>query len=392
MEASRANHAGAPHQPGRSRSGRQRTKKQFVRIRGERRIRWIHDPDDWAAVHRPGEKIQLVCPDEGCSQSMKATERTKPRTTRYLSDTGDVSCTHFLPTGGGGPKTEEHLWVQGALRKVCEELGYEARLESDYADVRVDSSPSFALEVQRVSTNFRERRAQRAERGMETIWFLPETAKKSRNDPLFTEPCVRLVYFDRSGPGAKELTPADLLGAVWTGGDVGLVDLRVAVTLWTPSQDHLEFVSAPALPIKGFLEQVLKGKHRWHPASELHGKSAPRGTWAGWALEGDLAAVQEARDEHRRQMAARRRAQEREAEEKRREEAARKVAAEHRAEATEPARENVEVKSEMPPVIEPVVEPRPTECAEQEAVSSMESGSGATKTPWWKKVWSALFG
>src|SRR5690625_7930685 len=100
MEASRANHAGAPHQPGRSRSGRQRTKKQFLRIRGERRIRWSHDPDDWAAVHRPGEKIQRVCPAEGRSQSMEATDRTKPRATRYVSDPGDVPSTNFLPTGG----------------------------------------------------------------------------------------------------------------------------------------------------------------------------------------------------------------------------------------------------------------------------------------------------
>lgn len=392
MEASRANHAGAPHQPGRSRNGRQRTKKQFVRIRGERRIRWIRDPDDWAAVHRPGENIQLVCPDGGCGQSMKATERTKPRTTRYLSDTGDVSCTHFLPTGGGGPMTEEHLWVQGALRKACEELGYEARLESDYADVRVDSSPPFALEVQRASTNFRERRVQRAERGMETIWFLPETAKKSRKDPLFTQPCVRLVYFDRPGPGAKKLTAADLLGAVWTGGGADRVDLRVAVTLWTPSQDHLEFVKARTLPIKEFLEQVLEGERRWHPARALHGKSAPRGTWAGWVLEDDLAAVQDARKEHRRQVAARRRAQQREAEEKRREAAAREIAAERRAEATEPARASVEVKSEASPVIEPVVAPRPPEFAEQEAVSPMEPESRATKAPWWKKAWRALFG
>lgn len=389
MDTSRTNHHGTSHKPG-ARDRRGRTKKQFVRIRGERRVRWIHDPDDWSSVHRPREKVQLVCPDEGCSESMKATERTNPRTTRYLSDTGDAPCTHYLPVGGGGPMTEEHLWVQGALRKICEDLGFEAHLEVDYADVRVESTPPFALEVQRVSTNFRERRKQRADRGMETVWFLPETAQKSRKDPLFTQPCVRLVYFDRPGPGATKLTAADLLEAVWTGGGTDSVDLRAAVTLWTPSQDHLRFEKDRALPIKQFLQQILEGERRWYPATSLHGTPAPKGTWAGWVLEEDLAAVQKSRLEDRRRRAEALQAREREVAETRRREEALEAerAAEHGAESEEPARESLEVRSGSPlPIAEPSFAVQ-----DRVAAEPVQAPSRAPEAPLWKRIWSALFG
>ncbi|GAA3278964.1 hypothetical protein [Nesterenkonia halobia] len=63
------NHPGTGHRKG-------NVKKQFFRVRGESRIRWIGNQADWRHVHRTG--VPIVCPDQDCAQQMKAIQRTKP--------------------------------------------------------------------------------------------------------------------------------------------------------------------------------------------------------------------------------------------------------------------------------------------------------------------------
>lgn len=141
MAQRRENHSGQSHKSGGTEKS-SKTKKQFFRVQGERDVLWIRNSSDWARVHRTG--VHLVCPDRGCAQRLVAHQNAYG--TRYLSNHKDsTGCNHFVPAGGGGRMTDEHLWLQGKLREICIELGYDAELEVDVAgarvDLRVESAP-----------------------------------------------------------------------------------------------------------------------------------------------------------------------------------------------------------------------------------------------------------
>jgi len=317
MAQRRENHPGQRHRRGRE-TAMSRTKKQYVRVEGEHRVRWIHDEDDWQHVYRTGRR--LVCPDSDCTQRLKANQNRHG--TRYLSNLGDTSaCSHFVPEGGGGLMTDEHLWLQGMLRAMCRRLGYDAELEVGVAGARVDlrvegKDDVFAFEVQRVSTDFTSRRAAREQSGMRTLWFLPEsdrqknTAAEKRRDPLFSEPCVRLGYRDGPGPGSNVMTVEDLRQSVWTYPAKARVHLRAGVTIGRLAPDRLSFGSG-WLPLEKFVSQVLEGSRRWYPQGVIRGKKG--GTWAGWLLTEDVQqyrnAVAAAKEERRRREEAAREAE-----------------------------------------------------------------------------------
>lgn len=309
MAQRRENHPGQSHRPGRS-PGSSKTKKQFLRVQGERDVLWIHDRRDWARVHRTG--LHLVCPDRGCTQRLVAHQNTHG--TRYLSNHKDsTGCSHFVPAGGGGRMTDEHLWLQGKLREICIELGYDAELEVDVTGARVDLRVEsrlrpFAFEVQRVSTDFTARRKAREKNGMRTLWLLPESDRqkniakgKRRHDPLFSEPCVRLGYRDGTGPDARVMTVDQLRSAIWQGDGNGEVYLSVGVTVGKLSTDKLAFRSS-GLPLKTFLQQVLDGSRQWFSGPVIQGKNG--GNWAGWLLTDDItkykAAVAAVKEEQKR--------------------------------------------------------------------------------------------
>ncbi|MFC7456246.1 hypothetical protein ACFQS2_03475 [Brachybacterium sp. GCM10030267] len=208
--------------------------------------------------------------------------------------------------------TAEHLWLQGKLRELCFELGYEAELESDVTgarvDLRVECTPyPYALEVQRVSTDFTARRKAREQNGMRTLWLLPESDRqkntargKSRRDPLFSEPCVRLGYRDGPGANAKVMTVAQLRADVWPSDGSSEVYLKAGVTVGMLSSEALTFYSS-WLPLKEFLQQVLDGSRQWYPQRVIRGKGGH--AWAGWLLVDDVtkykAAVAAAKEERR---------------------------------------------------------------------------------------------
>lgn len=289
MSQERQNHPGRSH-AGTSRG--RRVKKQFFRVRGEHEVLWIYNDHDWARAHLT--KQILVCPDRHCSQKLIAKKRGA---TRYLSDTSEGGCGHFVPQGGGGPMTDEHLWLQGQLREMCRRLGYTAELEVGYSgarvDLRVDSTPPYALEVQRVSTSFAERRDARAKNGMRTLWVLPESDRlkdtgkgKMHGDPLFSEPCVRLSYRDGPRSNARVMTVDRLRSQVWQGDNRTEVHLRAGVTIGRLSADRLSFTSS-WLPLEQFIRQVLSGDRQWHEQKVIQGKNG--GAWAGWLLTADVA-------------------------------------------------------------------------------------------------------
>lgn len=136
-------------------------------------------------------KTSLVCPDENCGQPMVTVERTKLRLTRLLRDAGGTNCCHFIPLGGTGRMTNEHLWLLGIIRDMCEDLGHGGHLEVDFAGVRVGAPIPYPLEVQRVSNIFTERTSQRRGKCMRFLWLLPETENQknrsgNRPDPVVT--------------------------------------------------------------------------------------------------------------------------------------------------------------------------------------------------------------
>lgn len=287
-------------------------------------MRWIHDEDDWRHVHKTGRR--LVCPDQRCTQRLRAHQNKYG--TRYLSNCGDTSgCSHFIPTGGGGLMTDEHLWLQGFLRAMCLRLGFDAELEVGVTGARVDlraegKKDVFAFEVQRVSTDFTARREARERERMRTVWFLPESDRQKnkatgqkKSDPLFSEPCVRLGYRDGPGPDANVLTVDDLRQKVWKHPPKAHVHLRACVTIGRLAQDRQSFHSGWQ-SLERFVQEVLEGSRQWYPDRIIRGKNG--GTWAGWLLSEEYeqyqGAVAAAEDERRRRADAERREAAREAE------------------------------------------------------------------------------
>jgi hypothetical protein len=268
-------------------------KKRYASVRGQNRMLDVASDTDWDLMRTP-PKPKLVCPVGRCPQTMHTVLRNG---TRFLrndpSEDGD-GCTHLVPpSGGGGPMTEEHLWLQKTLLNLCLELGYDARLETDYADVRVGSTPPFALEVQLRGTGFEERARQRAERGMRTLWLLPDTARKEVDDPLFSHPAVRVKYMSSSASG---LPP-------WDPQNHDRADLKFGATIWKRSADPTRFIPAGNYQPKEFLREVLANGRLWYHRDELHERSDPRTVWAGWALEEDVSAVRVAREQRDRAQA-----------------------------------------------------------------------------------------
>lgn len=196
--------------------------------------------------------------------------------------------------------TNEHMWLQGVVRDLCEQLGYVARLEADFADVKVESPVPYAVEVQRVSTDFAKRTAQRSANGMKTLWLLPETEKQrslgrngtDNDDPLFYHPAVRLRYY-WAGRDHRTMVPTQYLNReVWNAGATHKIDLSVAVTLWTLADDRSGFERSSSMPLRGFLNEVLSGKLEWFTKEQLHGTSNDkRSKWAGWANPEDVQQV-----------------------------------------------------------------------------------------------------
>lgn len=409
MSNPRENHPNQEHFP-RSTKQAKKTKKQFFRIRGDSHTLWIHNDDDWARAYRT--KAFLLCPDRDCNQRVIAKQRNG---TRYLADEAAGGCSHFVPDGGGGRMTDEHLWLQGMLRDMCRGLGYSATLEWAVDGARVDllvgSSPPYAFEVQRGSTDFRSRREDRTRNGLQTLWILPESERPKDSgkmhhgkDPLFFEPCVRLRYKDHPGPHAKTITDEKVLNSLWQGRCQADVYLSACVTVGELTPDHLGFRST-SLSLEGFIREVLEGERHWHSGKPIRPSNG--GGWAGWLLSRDVQLLDNARaeaDEERRLRDARlaREAEEREAKAKeqarleaeattRRKEQLERIANEQgeREKSYEPTnRVNVGIGENENPAQPYARMPEPMAPFPPSAPADQVGSSGSARTsPWWKRLW-----
>ena len=147
----------------------------------------MYDDEDFTAVHRKPSCV-VVCPCDGCGSRLTA--YTNGHGTRWLAARpGSFSCDHnnvplIRPTGGGGPETDEHLWMKARIARVCRILGYEAVIEHQptRADVFLPDS-KIAIEYQRWDTKFDKRNLDRSHAGADTtLWFFPEPPQRSSND------------------------------------------------------------------------------------------------------------------------------------------------------------------------------------------------------------------
>ncbi|RZU63356.1 hypothetical protein [Zhihengliuella halotolerans] len=391
MSQRRQNHSGKNHRPTNA-AQRDKVRKRFLRVQGEPFVRSIHNDEDWTHVHRTGRI--LVCPDDQCTQRLSAKMSQKKR--RFLSDVSGSSCNHFVSAGGGGPMTDEHLWLQQKLLEICRELGFAARLEVGFSgacvDLHVDSTPPYAFEVQRVSTNFTARRKAREWNGMQTLWFLPESARqkntgkgKNHGDPLFTEPCVRLGY---RVSGSSEVPTANQLRSIWQGDSRCEVQLHVGVTIGKLSPDRRSFTSTQ-LPLTKFISQVLNDERRWYKARLIRGRQG--GMWAGWLLNADVAkyeAAIQAADEER---------QRRETTEKKTNadcadlEELNRAAGEH-ADAEQAAVDDARIRDERTEASEDTPHTAPPARVPPEPDAQPFVSPVATREPWWKRIMKLLIG
>ncbi|AXK44197.1 hypothetical protein [Brachybacterium saurashtrense] len=258
--------------------------KRYARLRESGRIVDVRHGDDWALIYtRP--RPPLVCPVDGCSQGLSPVELTNTTGTRFLRvKDGSQDCGHLAGRGdGGGPMTDEHLWLQMMLLKICEDLGIDATMETDYTDIRVDSSPPYALEVQKHNTDFAARIDQRKQRGMETLWLFPESAKLSTDDPVFRFPALRVRYQDEDGNELK---------SPWTSSCPSPSVVKFGATIWVRGRGGFELVPAGNYSARRFLKELFEGRRVWQPKKKLLGLSDGGRVWSGWVLKEDLEAVE----------------------------------------------------------------------------------------------------
>ncbi|QYF73758.1 hypothetical protein [Cryobacterium sp. PAMC25264] len=139
----------------------------------------MYTDDDFYAIYRKPTCV-VVCPLDGCGTRLIA--KRNDHETRWLAThPGSVSCSHndvplIRPTGGGGPESDEHLWMKSRIALVCRKFGYDAVIEHQptHADVFLPDS-KIAIEYQRWDTKFDKRNLDRSHAGADTtLWFFPE--------------------------------------------------------------------------------------------------------------------------------------------------------------------------------------------------------------------------
>lgn len=168
----------------------------------------MYDDEDFTAIHRKPSCV-VVCPLDGCGSRLTAYENGHG--TRWLAARpGSFSCEHnnvplTRPAGGGGPESDEHLWMKGRIARVCRMLGYEAVIEHEptQADVFLPDS-KIAIEYQRWDTKFDKRNLERSHAGADTtLWFFPEPPQHATKTAL-----AKLVRTRIYQHGGIYITPA----------------------------------------------------------------------------------------------------------------------------------------------------------------------------------------
>lgn len=242
--------------------------KRHARTRPDSgRVLWVGDDRDWSLM-RSGRSA-LICPQGGCNGPLHPV--LSARGTRFLrwGRTGAGGCPHWMvPTGGGGPESDRHLWLKARLASICLGLGWSALPEdpATRADVWLPDSRT-VLEVQLRRSDLLQRTHARYQAGAASVvWFVSSDA--AVGPALFRSPAVRLAVVDPRDP-ARQVRPWE------TGEEARLI---VFGTLWRWRDWRL---ARGAMSAYGFLADLLAGSLGWCPPG-TPGLPGGRGGWIRW--------------------------------------------------------------------------------------------------------------
>lgn len=238
---------------------------------------------DWAEVHDLGNG-RLACP--WCDIHF-----TKPiensNGTRFLSDLGERRGPTEPSSGGGGPMSRQHLWLQKRIESICRDLRYDATLERGQENAIVDVSIDdgrFSIEVQRWITNVDARTEQRLATSSGVLWLITHDAPGDPRDlGLITSPSVRIEVVHKDD-WSKRLAPWDHRHEAR--------DARLVVYMNVVKRvEHGRPVTGRYSGY-GFLEEVLSGTRNWHEAHSRF-NARDRGLWI---LDSDLTSLDPGRN------------------------------------------------------------------------------------------------
>ncbi len=247
---------------------------------------WVGNDEDWREVRRR-PRVALECP-ERCGVELVSVENAAylyaPRFFRVKPPR--PSCDHWEPPPGhGGREGPQHDWLKNKLAEIARNLGYTAVVEHwpTRADVYVESSPPFCLEIQLGSTSFDTRTRARENRGAKVCWLIRDSLNaRSANEALTRVQAVRFQVID----GSRRIAQP------WCDSAGGVVSdtPRVVVfgTIATPPRDLLRpgeawFRIDGYLDAQQFLDEILSGRRRPYSGPELGLRHA------AWALDTDVA-------------------------------------------------------------------------------------------------------
>jgi hypothetical protein len=249
---------------------------------------WVGNDEDWREVRRR-PRVALECP-ERCGVELVSVENPAylyaPRFFRVKPPR--PACDHWEPPPGhGGPEGPQHDWLKNKLAEIARSLGYTAVVEHwrTRADVYVESSPPFCLEIQLRSTSFDTRTRARENHGAKVCWLIRDSLNTpSANEALTRAQAVRFQVIDGSRRVAQPW--CDSASSVVSGTLRVMVFGTIAAA--PRPQDLLRrgeawFRMDGYLDAQQFLDEILSGRRRPYSGPGLGLRRAV------WALDTDVA-------------------------------------------------------------------------------------------------------
>ncbi len=245
---------------------------------------WVGNEADWREVRRHPH-MPLECP-ERCGVELISVERhANQYTPRFFRiKPPGPRCDHWKPRGLGGPESAQHDWLKNKLAEIARDLGYSAVVEHwpTRADVYVESSPPFCLEIQLRSTSFTARTQARGSHGASVCWLIRDGLDTpSANEALARAQAVRFRVVD----GNRRLAEPwhDPPGS----GPANDPRVEVFKAIVTRPRDYLKagvpwFRDIGYMDARQFLDEILSGRRRPYHGWELGLRQA------AWALDADV--------------------------------------------------------------------------------------------------------
>jgi hypothetical protein len=260
---------------------RDRMKRHAI-IRGDRfGVLSALDDNDWRVMR--ANRSELMCPYDGCATKLVANQNKLGTRWMRVAANGPTTCVPEHAFGGGGPESDEHLWlkrrVDYLLRKKC---NLRTKIE-DYqtrSDILV-TNPRWSIEIQRVKTDLEKRTKAREDSGCQVLWiFAPSAPDSIVKRHIFSAPSVRARV---TQAGNRRATPwkEDYLD-VGRGSVTSYVDFCDTVLVRHRGNGRL---GRGTLGADKFLQQVMRGERKWYQHVAVLGT-------AGWVLDSDLAEAQ----------------------------------------------------------------------------------------------------